>query len=117
MSTKTVGAQLETNADNLAGEVVSFDQPSGESNIEGPPSINTGDFEYDVGDIVELPPPEAASPFERIIEESDLLPVGFLKRGVEIQQAVARVVLTRRIAVCFRGADGEPALWCRTRSL
>lgn len=108
MSTKTTMAEMETvsgaNAESVAGDVVPLGTLNEESSLEGPPSINTGDFEWDVGEVVELMPPDAASPFERIIEESDLLPVGFLSRGVEIQRAVGRVVLTKSHGRLFAGS-------------
>lgn len=62
-----------------------------------PPSPKTSDFEYPIGDEVELSKARDSSSaiFERIIDENDLLPVWFLERGVQIQRSVARVVLTQ----------------------
>lgn len=81
-------------ADTLAGDVVSLDSPAADSNLESPLTISVDEFEHDVGEVIELPPPESASPFERLIDESNLMPVWFLERGVAVQKAVARVVLT-----------------------
>lgn len=62
-----------------------------------PPSLRTIDFEHPIGD--EIPLPEAlddpAAVFERVIDESDLLPVWFLEKGAIVQRAVARVVLIK----------------------
>jgi len=80
---------------NVAGGVIPFDAVDTESPLETPPGLNVSDFDYNIGEIVDLPPPESASLFERLIEDNDLLPVWFLERGVDIQKAVARVVLTR----------------------
>lgn len=62
-----------------------------------PPSLKTSEFAYPIGDEIPLPDPNDAAPraFERIIDESDLLPVWFLEQGAVAQRAVARVVLTK----------------------
>lgn len=79
------------------GRAISFDdnEPGVETML--PPTLKTADFQYPLGD--EIPLPDAlddpASTFERIIDESDLLPVWFLERGAVIQRAIARVVLTK----------------------
>lgn len=93
MSTKYPTA--ETVAGDIAGGIVELPSNTPESNLEGPPTLNVNDFEPDVGEVVELPPPEEATPFERLIEDSNLMPVSFLERGVEVQKSVARVVLTK----------------------
>jgi endonuclease G len=61
-----------------------------------PPTLKTGDFD-NAGAEVPLPEPEGSTTaiFERIIDESDLLPVFFLEQGARTQRSVARVVLTK----------------------
>lgn len=61
-----------------------------------PPSLKTADFKHPVGKEVafeEIHGEQAT--FERIIDESDLLPVWFLEQGAQMQRSVARVVLTQ----------------------
>jgi endonuclease G len=62
-----------------------------------PPSFKTREFSYSIGDEILLPDPkdDVPSAFERIIDESDLLPVWFLEQGAIVQRVVARVVLTK----------------------
>ena len=62
-----------------------------------PPSMKTSEFNFPIGDEVPLPDAgdDSSSVFERIIDESDLLPVWFLEQGAVAQKAVARVVLTQ----------------------
>jgi len=68
--------------------------------------LKTSEFQHPIGD--EIPLPDAGDvPFdlgERIIDEADFLPVWFLARGVEIQSAVARVVLTEPVSGLAAGA-------------
>lgn len=71
--------------------------------VEGPleaylPHVSTVEFPFEVGQQIELPDdsePTLGDPMERIIDEANFLPVSFLERGVEVQRAVARVVLTQ----------------------
>lgn len=101
MSNKSPVAEMETKyptieaADALAGAEIPLDQPNPELSLEGPPTLHVDEFEHDIGAVVELPPSDSASPFERLIDENNLLPVWFLERGVMLQKAVARVVLTQ----------------------
>jgi V8-like Glu-specific endopeptidase len=62
--------------------------------------LTTPDFEYPLGDKIPLRTPGEGeesneSLLERIIDENDLLPVWFLAKGVDVQRAVGRVVLTK----------------------
>ena len=62
-----------------------------------PPHLKRSEFRSPYGEEIEIPNP-AAHPnavLERIIDESDLLPVWFLEQGVKMQRSVARVVLTK----------------------
>ena len=64
-----------------------------------PPTLNTKDFGYPTGKEVSLNGEEGMDAFiERIIDENDLLPVWFLEKGVKVQRAVARVVLTKAVS-------------------
>lgn len=81
---------------SLGGEIALL--ASGlESMSQRPPTLSTKDFD-NPGDQEELSPSEdgsASALFERIIDESELLPVYFLEQGARVQRSVARVVLRR----------------------
>ncbi len=68
-----------------------------------PPRPRTSDFDI-AGAEVPFPPPDLSpgGALERIIGESDLLPIWFLEQGVQVQRAVARVVLSKPHTI-----DGE----------
>lgn len=78
------------------GSEITLDElgPEAESLL---PSLKTSEFEHPTGDEVPLPDAldDPTSIFERIIDESDFLPVWFLERGAIVQRAIARVVLTQ----------------------
>lgn len=62
-----------------------------------PPMLKEKDFKYPKGDEVPIPKPadDPAAVFERVVDESDFLPVWFLEQGSQIQHSIARVVLTK----------------------
>ncbi len=62
-----------------------------------PPMPKTDDFSHSTGDEISLDDQveTPAGVLERLIDESDLLPVWFLEQGAHAQRAVARVVLTK----------------------
>jgi V8-like Glu-specific endopeptidase len=61
-----------------------------------PPQPRTSDFNIAGPEVpFPAPVPSEASVLERIIDQSDLLPVWFLEQGVQVQRSVARVVLTK----------------------
>jgi V8-like Glu-specific endopeptidase len=65
-----------------------------------PPQPRTSDFNIagqEVAFSEPVPSPEIV--LERIVDESDLLPVWFLELGTQVQRAVTRVVLTRAVNV------------------
>lgn len=64
---------------------------------EGRPNMKTSDFDI-AGDEVPMPGSGDNDIFERIIDENDLLPVFFLKKGAEVQNAVGRVVLLEPVS-------------------
>jgi hypothetical protein len=65
-----------------------------------PPQPRTSEFDI-AGQEVAFPTPEPSPEIvlERIVDESDLLPVWFLELGTQVQRAVTRVVLTRTVNV------------------
>src|SRR5687768_13871379 len=70
------------------------------------PHPRTSEFDI-AGQEVAFPEPDPSPDIvlERIIDESDLLPVWFLEQGIQVQRAVARVVLTKVLTV-----DGQTFL-------
>ncbi|MGH9322270.1 MAG: trypsin-like serine peptidase [Vicinamibacteria bacterium] len=71
--------------------------------VGGLPRLKTEDF-HNAGPEEPLTDSSdtASAVFERIIDESDLLPIYFLEQGARVQRSVARVVLTK-------AHDGLPA--------
>jgi V8-like Glu-specific endopeptidase len=67
-----------------------------ETLAQRPPQPRTSDFNIS-GPEVAFPQPESSpeATLERIIDESDLLPIWFLEQGVQVQRSVGRVVLTK----------------------
>lgn len=60
------------------------------------PSVSTEKSKVKKGKKRDLPDPlEGATAVERLINNSNLLPISFLEQGVQAQRAVARVVLTQ----------------------
>jgi len=84
---RTENASLGGQIDLLAEEVAGL--------ARGGPRAKTSDFDI-AGDEVGLPEADHHS-LERIIQDSDLLPVFFLEQGALVQRAVARVVLTEPV--------------------
>lgn len=66
---------------------------SGLENLtHSPPSMRTSEFDNQ-GEYVPIPSISSGPALERIIDESDLLPIMFLEQGARIQRSVARIVL------------------------
>ena len=67
-----------------------------ETLAQRPPQPRTTDFSISGPEVpFPQPAPSAEAMLERIIDESDLLPVWFLEQGVQAQRSVGRVVLTK----------------------
>lgn len=80
----------------LVGNEIALISKRMEQLAQRPPSLKTTDFNYPIGKEVPFAEAEGEqAEFERIIDESDLLPVWFLEEGARTQESVARVVLTQ----------------------
>lgn len=87
------------------GSEISLDDSGPGTEKVAPPSMKTSEFAHTIGE--EIPLRDASiSPFERMIDENDFLPVWFLARGADVQRAVARVMLTKPHVV--RGYTFQP---------
>ena len=80
----SLGGQIDLLANEFAGLTY------------GGPTKKTSEFDI-AGEEVDLPADEGDA-LERIVDESDLLPVFFLEQGALVQRAVARVVLNEPFA-------------------
>ena len=78
----------------LLGERMELLETALETHSQQPPGMKTAEFKNQ-GKAIPLNELGAGDLLERIIDESDLLPIGFLEQGVNVQRSVARVVLTK----------------------
>lgn len=81
----SLGGQIELVAAEVAGMA------------QGRPVPKTSDFNI-AGHELNIPEAGEGDIFERLIDESDLLPVFFLQQGATVQRAVSRVVLLEPVA-------------------
>ncbi len=93
---KTAQSELAGSGSSAAllGERMQLLETALETHALNPPGMKTMEFKNQ-GDAVPLEDLGAGDFLERIIDESELVPISFLEQGVNVQRSVGRVVLTK----------------------